>query len=228
MPEPAPKPRARLRGQTLLHERQRATTRERILAAAREVFAEKSYAATTTNDLVERAGVGRTSFYRHFDGKWAIAKAMQGELMEIYFSIWKRIAVDPDPAEAEIAQIMEEGFETLQGHKSLVLLFTEISAIEQDTHAVGTVARDRFIETLGETIPAFRYAASSEPEHLEAWVWGRMITAEYWQLSSVIASYNGWTRGRSIVLKLLARRFCEFVAAWRDGPPAPDRPRTIG
>ncbi len=44
-------------------------TRDRILAAARSVFTERGLAATTVDEITERADVGRGSFYYHFDSK---------------------------------------------------------------------------------------------------------------------------------------------------------------
>ncbi|MFN8216201.1 MAG: TetR/AcrR family transcriptional regulator [Solirubrobacterales bacterium] len=45
--------------------------RDRIVEAMLACCAEKTYAATTIGDLVARAGVSRTTFYKHFDDKRA-------------------------------------------------------------------------------------------------------------------------------------------------------------
>jgi AcrR family transcriptional regulator len=46
-----------------------AHQRERLLAAAPEVLAERGYAQLTVRDLIERAGVSRRTFYQLFDDK---------------------------------------------------------------------------------------------------------------------------------------------------------------
>lgn len=43
--------------------------RERLLVGAAEAVAEKGYAATSVGDILERAGVSRTTFYQLFDDK---------------------------------------------------------------------------------------------------------------------------------------------------------------
>jgi AcrR family transcriptional regulator len=48
---------------------QAAATRERILAAAIELIAERGYAATSIEALCQRAGVVRTAIYWHFGAK---------------------------------------------------------------------------------------------------------------------------------------------------------------
>src|SRR5450755_795337 len=42
--------------------------RHRILAAARELLLDRPFAALTVGDVMSRAGLTRTVFYRHFDG----------------------------------------------------------------------------------------------------------------------------------------------------------------
>jgi AcrR family transcriptional regulator len=66
---PSPPPRARpggyqLRPEVVVHHR-----RERILAAAVELIAERGYRATTVADIVKRAGVAKLKFYENFSSK---------------------------------------------------------------------------------------------------------------------------------------------------------------
>jgi AcrR family transcriptional regulator len=47
----------------------RQSQRQRIIDAMVESCAEKTYAATTITDIVSRAHISRTTFYKHFDDK---------------------------------------------------------------------------------------------------------------------------------------------------------------
>jgi AcrR family transcriptional regulator len=49
----------------------RISQRERIIDAIIDSCAEKTYAATTISDIVGRAHISRTTFYKHFDDKRA-------------------------------------------------------------------------------------------------------------------------------------------------------------
>jgi len=51
-------------------------TRERLLRSAREVFAERGYEKTTPAAVAAGAGVGRTAFYRYFDSKLGLYRAL--------------------------------------------------------------------------------------------------------------------------------------------------------
>jgi AcrR family transcriptional regulator len=56
-------------GRPGLEERKLATTRERLVAAAFDLFEEHGFAETTVDDVADRAGVGRTTFFRSFRSK---------------------------------------------------------------------------------------------------------------------------------------------------------------
>jgi AcrR family transcriptional regulator len=45
------------------------TVRERLAAAAFALFDERGYEQTTVDDITERAGLGRTTFFRHYRSK---------------------------------------------------------------------------------------------------------------------------------------------------------------
>ncbi len=70
-------------------------TRDRVLAAALEVFAAKGFAATSVDNIVDRAGCTRGAFYYYFESKEDIARDLQRDL-------WHRLAeraqaaFDPD------------------------------------------------------------------------------------------------------------------------------------
>jgi len=50
--------------------------RERLVRAAARVFAERGYADTSVEDLLEATGVARSNFYYHFDGKLDLARSV--------------------------------------------------------------------------------------------------------------------------------------------------------
>lgn len=56
-------------------------TRDRVVAAAREVFAERGFADTRMSDVAERAGVGHGTVYVYFDSKSALMTAVVDELL---------------------------------------------------------------------------------------------------------------------------------------------------
>jgi AcrR family transcriptional regulator len=79
-----------------------SATRDKLLVAARELFASRGYHATTTALLAERIGIAEGTIYRHFDGKDALYSA-------VCRGVWERfesLALDPasaaEPAKARL------------------------------------------------------------------------------------------------------------------------------
>lgn len=69
-----------------MRDRHRILTREHIMTAALEAFAERGYVAVTIDDIVRRAGIGRATFYLHFDSKAAVLR----ELRNTRMTVWDR------------------------------------------------------------------------------------------------------------------------------------------
>lgn len=59
----------------------RERRRRQILAAAKEVFADKGYVATTVDDIVTRIEISRGTFYNYYDDKLDIFEALVESFM---------------------------------------------------------------------------------------------------------------------------------------------------
>jgi AcrR family transcriptional regulator len=59
-----------------LRQAQKELTRSRLLEAGLEVFLERGYEAATVDEIADRANVGRTTFYSHFQSKTDVATAV--------------------------------------------------------------------------------------------------------------------------------------------------------
>ncbi len=57
-------------------------TGNKIIDAARSIFAEKGLAAATVDDITERADIGRGSFYYHFSNKEELIREIIGEILK--------------------------------------------------------------------------------------------------------------------------------------------------
>jgi AcrR family transcriptional regulator len=83
------------------HVERSKVTRERLLAHARELFAERGYAAVGTEEIVRAAGVTRGALYHQFRDKAAlfeaVVEAVEGETTE---AIAARAAGAQDPLQA--------------------------------------------------------------------------------------------------------------------------------
>ena len=78
------------------------TTRERLVASAFALFDERGYDGTTVDDIAERAGVGRTTFFRTFRTKEDV---IFPEHEAVLAEIEARLAsADPDTATVAVSE----------------------------------------------------------------------------------------------------------------------------
>ena len=67
------------RGETL-RTAQKQYTRERLVAAAVDLFVAKGYAATTVDDIATGAGATRATFYLHFRSKAELVRGLMQKM----------------------------------------------------------------------------------------------------------------------------------------------------
>lgn len=61
-------------------DRRQRKTREAIFSALTQLLSQKSYHRITVGDIIERADIGRATFYAHFETKDDLLKALSEEL----------------------------------------------------------------------------------------------------------------------------------------------------
>jgi AcrR family transcriptional regulator len=85
----------------------RAATRRALLDAARELFAEKGFAATGREEIAEAAGVTRGALYHHFSSKGDVFRAVFEELeAETMAKVMVAAVKESDPLESMVQGAM--------------------------------------------------------------------------------------------------------------------------
>jgi AcrR family transcriptional regulator len=113
----------------------RSEQRERILLAARDVFATRGYAGAAIDEIVARARVSRTTFYVFFENK-------EECLLDVYRLGLERIGAAVAEAAARSAE---------QGLAPAALIHAEVRATLAAFAADPAMARIVLIETVGAT-----------------------------------------------------------------------------
>lgn len=78
------------------------TPREEVLAAAAELFTGQGYAATTTREIAERAGIRQASIYHYFKGKEEILASLLESTVHPSLEAARTLMDAPAPAEARL------------------------------------------------------------------------------------------------------------------------------
>ena len=66
-------------------DRRRQKTRKAVFAAFEELVSKKRYAQITVQDIIDRADIGRSTFYAHFETKDSVLDAICTDLFSHIF-----------------------------------------------------------------------------------------------------------------------------------------------
>jgi AcrR family transcriptional regulator len=122
--------------------RRSARTRERILAAATEVFARRGFHGARVADIAEQAGIAYGLVYHHFRNKDEILAAIFSERWSLYVRYIEEMAGSSQSFREQIGNLVHFWVETWRQEPHLMtVMINEISRSYEfiDSHDVGTV-----------------------------------------------------------------------------------------
>jgi AcrR family transcriptional regulator len=130
------------------------TRRQLILEAMVQVVGRKGYKATAVADVLDEAGVSRTTFYKHFEDKHECFLAAYDTVVERVFAevvancdaqqpwlermrvglatIVELFALEPELARTAIVEVAAAGSDARQRHWNAIVRFTEFLADGED------------------------------------------------------------------------------------------------
>jgi TetR/AcrR family transcriptional regulator, ethionamide resistance regulator len=153
-------PAARRTAQARLVRRQ---SRERIVAAATELVRTTPYAALSVDEVMRRAGLGRTIFYRHFDELGdLIVQAGRDAIEELYETQRvlgeARIGDEPDVVRRAIEPVVA----VYERHGPLLRAIADAAAGDEQVNAGQRAMRRRFDELVAQALRRV-WPAGTEP-----------------------------------------------------------------
>lgn len=107
-------------------------TKERILAAALEMFSQNGYSGTNIRELTASLGLVKSSMYRHFESKEAIWNALLDEMIAYYdarFGSTEHLPPVPESPEALVQMTMRMADFTI--HDEKIVMTRKLLSIEQ-------------------------------------------------------------------------------------------------
>ena len=109
-------------------------TKERILAAALEMFSQKGYAGTNIRELTASLGLVKSSMYKHFSSKEEIWNTLLDELIAYYdahFGSPEHLPPVPDSLEELVDMTLRMAAFTI--HDEKIVMTRKLLSIEQQT-----------------------------------------------------------------------------------------------
>jgi len=132
-------------------------TRTKILAAAREVFAEDGYVEARMVDIAQRAGLSNGGLYRYFPSKDAVFAALIADLHEDLFKASGRTAHSfaDDPRKA-LTEANRGYIEKYFDNRDVMRAFIEAAGVDEGFRRIWWDMRDRHVR---------RFTAALSSEH---------------------------------------------------------------
>ena len=159
-------------GKSRSHTMSKAERRQRILFAARDVFAKRGYHQATVDDIVAEAEVARGTFYLYFEDK----RAVLADLIDRFSS---RITlaimhIDPGDASRTIAEQTHANIHAIVGvclaeRAMTKILFTDATGIDPDFDRKLYTFYDAVVQQITESLKegqALGIVADGEPRVL--------------------------------------------------------------
>ena len=138
----------------------RAESRQRIVAAATELVRQRSYAELSVGEIMERAGFGRTIFYRHFDDLGDLLMSASREAIEeLYEAEAGLVPVASGNADGAIHGAVA----VYERHGPLLRAVTEAAADDERVAAGRAALLERFDELVARSLNELAELAAKPP-----------------------------------------------------------------
>ena len=130
-------------------------TRQKILEAARAVFAERGFAKATAEEISTKAGVGYGTFYLYFADK---RQALHTILSEVDDKLYQTGQIEPGKSSvglgalAPIKTTISGFFDSFKAYADVLKICHELSATDPDFKAQHDKVRARLVNRIKEHI----------------------------------------------------------------------------
>jgi AcrR family transcriptional regulator len=146
----------------------RQESRERIVAAATELVRTRAYAELSVDEVMRRAGLGRTIFYRHFDDLADLLTRVSREAIEELLAVQRGLTqVRPDEDPDAIRRVLHAGAEVYQRHGPLLRAVAEAAAGDEQIAAAHAEVRRRFDGLAADSLRRSADLGRTAPADLE-------------------------------------------------------------
>jgi AcrR family transcriptional regulator len=151
-------------------------TRQRILEAARRLFAQDSYESTTTRDLAREAGIAAGTLFNYFPTKEAVALSLAVEALNEARDTYGQKCRGAEPLEEDLFAFIAAGLRSLKPLRGCLrpVLERALSPLASASAATeGESLRTVHLETAGEILVRHGY---SEPPFVTMHLYWTLFT----------------------------------------------------
>ncbi len=197
-----------------IREAQKELTRETLLEAARGAFEENGYVNVTVDEIVQRAGAGRGTFYLYVDRKAAVFQTVLEKrgLREQYQTLLARLAGIESPTVDALQAWFEEYVDLYRDNRAFLRAIHEARAV--DPKFIDFVLQNMTEDVGRWPLPGFPPDVDSERLRMAA-LMGYVLAEGVMYLWLV----QGLELNRALTTRILAEQFYASLQG-AEGPSA--------
>jgi AcrR family transcriptional regulator len=159
-----------------LQDARKAFVRARVCEAARELFFQQGYGATTFEQIAQAAGARRTTLYSHFRDKAEILEAIAEDYHTALCAVVDRLP-GPTPTRPQIDAWIGEVLDFVVRERTPAALLTHLAIAHDGPPGLEKIG-ERFFRAIAERLPAFGRALEPGPGQARAETWARLVLRE--------------------------------------------------
>jgi AcrR family transcriptional regulator len=141
-------------------------TRERLVAAAKEIFEEQGFLEARISDISERAGQSHGSFYYYFNSKEEIFREVAAAIDERLFAPLDDVIMAQSglPPQKRIREAMRRHFESYRQEARIMGLIEHVARYDPEVNAMRLRRHQRYTERVAETIRQLQRRKLADPK----------------------------------------------------------------
>lgn len=194
------------------NEEQKLANRQSILTAGMLTFKDKTYANTSVEDVIVRAGVSRATFYKHFSSKLSLAEGLLDEMVQQLGRAHDRLARIENPRREDIVFWLESLAEIFDENKTLLIVLADLFATEPNLREPSRRVYKQRIRTLAKSFAVFREVSATGEHDPGAWDRALLLMTE---IDTILGreTIADWEIDRKVAIAFLADQILHFVSA---------------
>lgn len=126
--------------------------KETILACALDLFSKKGYLETPVRDLIDATGFGTSTFYRYFDDKEAVLKALLRDFFNIIMERVKEYYLTEEDLRVRFVETKRVVLEVFIEHRDCAALYARMSGVSDGIDACLKEFDDRYLAQVCDNI----------------------------------------------------------------------------
>lgn len=172
-----------------LREKKYAYTRQALFDSAMELFRQKGYDDVSVEEIAERAGFSRATFFNHFGSKDGVLRHFGDQLRKRVEELVASTEREPDPLD-RIRKVLLAMASEVEANRENFRLILNYSSRDPDYLASPTSARKRVIELIAQLVDTAQQSGLARRDMPALEIAGAVFALYQYSLWSIVIKHG--------------------------------------